>query len=100
MPNLGLPGAPAEEADEGRGAQAMANGAHPEHNEPDIPNDPRGQGHALASTAVNSEAAGPHTVKSRHMTNWPVQGNATEPRPLCQRQRIPEALRESCPGRV
>ncbi|KAI0284428.1 hypothetical protein BC826DRAFT_1109765 [Russula brevipes] len=61
MPNLGPPGAPAE-ADEGGRARAMADGAHPARSDPDVPSDPRGRRRALASTAVDSEAAGPHTT--------------------------------------
>jgi hypothetical protein len=87
MPNLGLPGAPAE-ADEGGGARAMADGAHPARSDPDLPDDPRGRGRALASTAVDSEAAGPHTVESRRRANWPAQGNATEPRRFGARFRV------------
>jgi hypothetical protein len=76
----GLPGAPAE-ADEGGGARAMAKGTRPTRGDLDVPEDPRGLERAFASTAVNSEAAGPHTVGTRHRTDWPTQGNATEPRP-------------------
>jgi hypothetical protein len=85
MPNLGLPGAPAEEADEGGGARATADGAHPARSDSDVPEDPRGLERALASTAVDSEAAGPRTVETRGKTNWPAQGNATEPRPPSQK---------------
>jgi hypothetical protein len=54
----GLPGAPAE-ADEGGGARAMAKGTRPTRGDLDVPEDPRGLERAFASTAVNSEAAGP-----------------------------------------
>jgi hypothetical protein len=81
MPNLGLPGTPAEESDEGGGARAMANGADPAYGVFDVPEGPRGLERALASTVVDSEAAGPRTVESRRRANWPAQENATEPRP-------------------
>jgi hypothetical protein len=85
MPNSGLPGPPAEGADEGGGARATANGADPAYGVFDIPEGPRGLERALASTAVDSEAAGPCTVESRCRTNWPAQENATEPRPPSQK---------------
>jgi hypothetical protein len=85
MPNLGLPGAPAEVADEGEGERATADDAHPARSDPDVPNDPRGQERAFASTTADSEAAGPRMVETRRRINWPAQVNATEPRPPSQK---------------
>ncbi|KAI0276553.1 hypothetical protein BC826DRAFT_976756 [Russula brevipes] len=85
MPILGLPGTTAEEADEGVGAGVMANGTDPAYGIFNIPEGPRGLERALASTEVDSKAAGLRTVKSRHRTNWPAQENATKPRPPSQK---------------
>jgi hypothetical protein len=63
----------------------MANGAHPARGDSDVPEDLRGPERALASTAVDSKAAGPHMVGTRRRINWPAQGNATEPRPPSQK---------------
>ncbi|KAI0302921.1 hypothetical protein BC826DRAFT_965590 [Russula brevipes] len=99
MPNLGLPGTPAEEADEGAGV--TANSADPAYGVFDVPGGPRGLEHALASTEVDSEATGLRMVESRRRTSWPTQENATKPRPLSQKPtRTTEALRESRPGRA
>jgi hypothetical protein len=85
MPNLGLPGAPAEEAGEGGGARTTANGTDPAYGVFDVPEGPRGLERALSSTVVDSEAAGPRMVEPKRRTNWPAQENATEPRPLSQK---------------
>ncbi|KAI0291449.1 hypothetical protein BC826DRAFT_480935 [Russula brevipes] len=53
MPSVGLPGAPSEEADEGGGARATADGAHPARGDSDAPKDPRDLERALASAAVD-----------------------------------------------
>jgi hypothetical protein len=71
----------------------MADGAHPMRSDSDVPKDPRGLEHAFASTAVDSEAAGLRTAETRGRTNWPMQGNATEPWPRARSQmrtRTPE----------
>jgi hypothetical protein len=59
--------------------------AHTPRGDSDVPEDPRGLERAFASTAVDSEAAGPRTVETRGRANWPAQGNATEPRPPSQK---------------
>ena len=63
----------------------MADGARPTRGDSDVPEDPRGLERAFASTVVDSEATGPRTVETRGRANWPVQGNATEPRPPSQK---------------
>ncbi|KAI0283832.1 hypothetical protein BC826DRAFT_1127067 [Russula brevipes] len=72
MPNLGLPGTPAEEADKGGGVQLTANSADPVYGVFNIPEGPRGLECALASTTVNSEVTGPCTVKSSHQSQKPM----------------------------
>lgn len=58
----------------------MAEGTHSTHSNSDAPEDPWGMERVFASTAVDSEATGPRTVKTRCRADWPAQGNGTEPR--------------------
>ncbi|KAI0281317.1 hypothetical protein BC826DRAFT_974772 [Russula brevipes] len=60
MPNLGLPGAPAEEVDKGGGARVTADGAHPTHGGSEAPEGPRGMERTPSSTAVDPEARTMH----------------------------------------
>ncbi|KAI0290318.1 hypothetical protein BC826DRAFT_1155469 [Russula brevipes] len=69
--------------------RVTADGAHPACGDSDVSEGPRGLEHALSSTAVDSEAAGPHTVETRGRANWLAQGNVTEPWPPSQKPRRP-----------
>jgi len=81
----------------------MAEGTHPTHSNSDTPEDPWGMECVFASTMVNSEATGPRTVQTKCRTDWPAQGNVTEPQPPSQQltlTREQERERESHPARA